>query len=59
MANIFICKTLAGKDMTQMTLAIGADDLSAAAVRICDAGDRTFYLIVKTWPATSGAELVF
>ncbi len=58
MAAVFVGHSFADKYVSQMAIAVGADDLGAVAVGVGQVLDRASNLIVKTGPAAAGRKLV-
>ena len=52
-------KTFAEEHVTQMASAVGAFDLDARTVRVCQVVDRSRYFLVEGGPAAPGVKLVF
>ena len=57
-AGVLFGKPLALKNVSEVTVAVIADDLDAAAVGVGNALDGTRYLVVEAGPAAAGGELV-
>ncbi len=58
MARVFGRKTFAGKDVSEVAAAVGADDLGALPVRVGDTPYRPWDLVVEAGPAAERMEFV-
>ena len=59
MANVLLCKTFSFENVTEVTVAVLAENLDSKAVCIGLAAHGTFDLIIKAWPTAVAREFVF